>query len=132
MLKVLNGQYAGRLSSETTFHVSNRTPLRKVFIIQQVDDHLFSGLTALQSLVYASKLKNALETVKIDHRASALKLLDELAMSEAANRRVEHLSGGQQRRLILACELTSLKMPNLILADEAVSGLDTDSAEKVC
>lgn len=128
---MLNGQFADQLSAETTFYVSNQTPLRKVFITQQVTDHLFPGLTAKQALVYASKFKNATEKVKIDHEATALKLLSEMAMPEAANRRVEHLSGGQQRRLILACELTSLKMPNLILADEAVSGLDTDSAEKV-
>ena len=131
LLKVLNGQNASQLSPETTFYVSNRTPLRKVFIAQHVTDHLFSGLTAKQSLVYASQLKNANESDKIDHNEIALSLLAEMAMPEVANRRVENLSGGEQKRLVIALELTSLKMPNLLCIDEPSSGLDSSSAERV-
>lgn len=67
----------------------------------------------------------------IDHEGIALKMLDELSMSEVANRKVQHCSGGEQKRLALALELTSLHMPNLICIDEPTSGLDSNTSEKV-
>lgn len=94
---------------------------------------MFGGLTTKQALVFASRLKNANDqkVSKIDHEAAALKLLEELAMPEVANRRVERLSGGEQKRLVIALELTSLVMPNLLCVDEPTSGLDSSTAEKV-
>lgn len=132
LLNVLTGQFASQLSPESAFYLSRRAPLRKAFIAQHVD-HLFGELTAKQALVFASRLKNANDqkVSKIDHEAAALKLLEELAMPEVANRRVERLSGGEQKRLVIALELTSLVMPNLLCVDEPTSGLDSSTAEKV-
>ena len=131
LLKVLTGQNGSQLSPETTFYLSRKAPLRPVYIAQHVTNALFLSLTSNQALVYSSMLKNANESTKIDHKTRALELLEELAMPEVANRKIELLSGGEQKRLVIAQELTSLKMPNLLCFDEPTSGLDSSTAEKV-
>lgn len=91
-------------------------------------------------LIYASRLKNAdLETgsagkagVSVDHEAVAMQWLEEFALLETANTRVETCSGGEKKRLAVAQELTALaNLPNLVCIDEPTSGLDSNSAEVV-
>ncbi len=57
------------------------------------------------------------------------RLLDEVNMTEFADRRVRVLSGGQRRRLALAMELTS--RPVMLLCDEVTSGLDPQSEDEI-
>ncbi|XP_046916781.2 uncharacterized protein LOC124497203 [Dermatophagoides farinae] len=128
-LKVLNGRDKTRLSTETEFYVSKFTPLRTCYITQEISCHLTSGLTALQSLIYASKLKNLGEN--IDHKHMAMAMLEELDIADTANTLVNKCSGGQRKRLALALELMSLRMPNFICIDEPTSGLDSSSAEVI-
>lgn len=91
-------------------------------------------------LMYASRLKNAeLESgsirkkgVIVDHEAVAMQWLEEFALLEAANTRVEACSGGEKKRLAVAQELTALaNLPNLVCIDEPTSGLDSNSSEVV-
>ena len=44
---------------------------------------------------------------------------------------VEKCSGGEQKRLVIAMELTSFQKPNLLCIDEPTSGLDSNAAEVV-
>jgi ABC-2 type transport system ATP-binding protein len=60
-----------------------------------------------------------------------MNLLTELMISDIANTYVEKCSGGEQKRLAIALELTSQIKPNLICIDEPTSGLDSNAAEVV-
>nr|XP_027196357.1 ABC transporter G family member 16-like [Dermatophagoides pteronyssinus] len=128
-LKVLNGRDKTRLSSETKFYLSKFTPLRTCYITQDISSHLTPGLTGLQSLIYASKLKNLGE--QVDHKNNAMSMLKELDIIDTANTLVNKCSGGQRKRLALALELMSQRMPNFICIDEPTSGLDSNSAEVI-
>ena len=135
LLKVLNGRSKTRLTADSELYMSRYTPITTCFISQHIADHLSPGLTAKQMLIYASRLKNAdlaAYRLKVDHEAIALQWLEEFSLLGAANTRVERCSGGEQKRLAVAQELTALEsLPNLCLIDEPVSGLDSSSAEIV-
>lgn len=131
LLKVLNGQMKTRLSVESEFFITKYCPTRVCYITQEVSGHLMPGLTALQSLIYASRLKNAFESSLVNHEKIARNLLNELGMADSADTFVQKCSGGERKRLALGLELTSLRMPNLICIDEPTSGLDSNSAEVV-
>ncbi|KAH7643184.1 hypothetical protein HUG17_9875 [Dermatophagoides farinae] len=131
LLKVFNGKMKTKLTGSTQFYLSRFVPIRTCYINQEVSNHLIPGLTSKQSLVYASKLKNCHQGQTIDHEQVATNLLNELDMANTANTMVQNCSGGERKRLALAMELTSVRMPNLICIDEPVSGLDSNSARLV-
>ncbi|XP_075585843.1 uncharacterized protein LOC124495081 [Dermatophagoides farinae] len=131
LLNVLNGRSKTRLSDNTEFFLSKFTPIRVCYLTQEVSGHLLPGLTAKQSLIYASMLKNAMEKEKLNHEAIAMKILKELDLTDTKDTYVQNCSGGQRKRLALALELTSMRMPNLICIDEPTSGLDSSSAQVV-
>ncbi|KAH7644308.1 abc transporter-like protein 17 [Dermatophagoides farinae] len=131
LLKVLNGQMKTRLSEESRFYLSKYCPTRICYLTQEVSGHLMPGLTTLQSLIYASRLKNVLEESIVNHESIAKNILNELGIADTADTYVQKCSGGERKRLALGLELTSLHMPNLICIDEPTSGLDSNSAEVV-
>jgi phosphonate transport system ATP-binding protein len=62
-------------------------------------------------------------------RRSAMELLDRLGMSEFADLPTRQLSGGQQQRVAIARAL--MRSPQILLADEPVTGLDIMAIEQV-
>ena len=62
-------------------------------------------------------------------RTDARKLLDELGLSDAAQRRTCELSGGMQRRVAVARALSADY--ELLLLDEPLTGLDDDARLRV-
>lgn len=128
MLRVLNGQCKTRVSDKTKVYLSKLTPIRTCFITQEVSDHLMKGLTGKQLLLYASKLKNAKILPPVDHEKIVQKWLTELDIFQTADTPVDRCSGGERKRIAAALELVSVDMPNLVIVDEIVSGLDTHSA----
>ncbi|CAG2165983.1 unnamed protein product [Oppiella nova] len=52
-------------------------------------------------------------------------------MSDIRDTRVDECSGGQQKRLSIAIELTQYVKPNLLCIDEPTTGLDSNAAENV-
>ncbi|KAH9493660.1 ABC protein, sub ABCG [Dermatophagoides farinae] len=131
LLKVLNGQMKTRLSEESEFYLTKYCPTRVCYLTQEVSGHLMPGLTALQSLIYASRLKNSSEESNLNHESIARNMLNELGIADIADTYVQKCSGGERKRLALGLELTSQRMPNLICIDEPTSGLDSNSAEVV-
>jgi ABC-type multidrug transport system ATPase subunit len=131
LLKCINGRNKSGLGKETRIYLSAYEEIRTCFIAQYQNEHLLSGMTAKQNLIYASKLKNSDIDFKVDHEKNAINLLTELMISDIANTYVENCSGGEQKRLAIALELTSQIKPNLICIDEPTSGLDSNAAEVV-
>ncbi len=131
LLRVLNGQCKTRLSDETAIYLSSHTRISSCFITQEVAGHLIPGLTAKQSLMYASMLKNSAYRKSVDHESIVLKWLQELELLSTVDTKVEHTSGGERKRLAVGLELVAIDMPNLCCLDEITSGLDSHSAETV-
>lgn len=98
----------------------------KVAFIGQ-DDDLLPGLSALETLVYASRLQNA--SANFDHVALATRLLEQLGLGECAHRNVAKLSGGQAKRVTIGQEI--LYPTDLLLLDEVTSGLDASTAYSI-
>ncbi|RUS96217.1 phosphonates import ATP-binding protein PhnC [Dulcicalothrix desertica PCC 7102] len=65
---------------------------------------------------------------KQDYRL-ALQLLDELGLHEHAYQKTSSLSGGQQQRVAIARAL--IQSPQVLLADEPITGLDVMAAKQV-
>ncbi|CAG2165982.1 unnamed protein product [Oppiella nova] len=129
LLKCIFGRNRAKLSDETRIYLSKSKRIRTCFVSQDVSEHLLNGLTAKEALIYASKLKNTYDD--IDHELHVTKLMNDLLISDIADNYCEDCSGGQQKRLVLAMELTANIMPNLICIDEPTSGLDSNSSEVV-
>lgn len=130
LLRVLNGQCKARLNPKSQIHLSRFTKISTCFIAQEVSHHLMPGLTAMQSLIFASRFKNQANE-NVDHKKVAETILAELNLTHVSDTKVENCSGGEKKRLALALELTSVEMPNLICIDEPTSGLDSSSADMV-
>ena len=80
---------------------------------------LFENMTVLQNVEYALKIK---KETKQTARATALKLIEKMGLTEHMNKKPNSLSGGQQQRVAIARTLAL--NPDIILFDEPMSALD--------
>jgi zinc transport system ATP-binding protein len=62
--------------------------------------------------------------------ARADQLLDRIGLSDRADAPFLHLSGGQQRRVLLARAL--MNEPRALLLDEPTAGVDTEGQQQFC
>ncbi len=83
---------------------------------------LFENMTVLGNVEYA--LKHRADTKK-QAREIAEQMIETVGLSEHINKKPHKLSGGQQQRVAIARTL-ALK-PDIILFDEPMSALDTDT-----
>ena len=131
LMKCLNATNNRYLTSNTRILLNNNIKIRSTFIANNEKDFLIMGLTAKQNLIYASKLKNSREEEEVNHELNVSRVMSDLLISDTSDTTVEKCSGGQQKRLAIAVELTALRKPNLIFFDEPTSGLDSNVAEVV-
>lgn len=85
--------------------------------------NLVPVLTARENVEFVLELQG----MGSGRRERAEELLEELGLSEFANRRPQELSGGQQQRIAVARAVAS--KPTLVLADEPTANLDGENAE---
>jgi len=129
LLKCINGRKNSGLAEDSKIYLSSSEKIRSCFIGQYEKEYLIMGLTAKQNLIYASKLKNSGQNLDIDHEKNALDLLSELKMNDIADNKVQDCSGGEQKRLSIALEMTQYIKPNVLCIDEPTTGLDSNNAE---
>jgi linearmycin/streptolysin S transport system ATP-binding protein len=83
---------------------------------------LFPTLTVAENLTFWAKLGGL---SRRERRARSAEVLDVVGLADRARDRVEHCSGGMQRRLNLAIAL--LGRPRLLVLDEPTVGVDPQS-----
>jgi ABC-2 type transport system ATP-binding protein len=97
------------------FHRSTREKIG--YMPQQLV--LYPDLTARENIDFIGAMFGVLMGRRRKRIEEVLELVD---LTEAANRRVDHLSGGMQRRVALACAL--VHEPRLLILDEPTGGID--------
>jgi putative ABC transport system ATP-binding protein len=86
--------------------------------------HLLAALTVYENVALGLRLRRLpIDTARID------RLLDTLGIASKARKFPQHLSGGEKQRVAIARALVGT--PDLLLADEPTSQLDSNSAEVV-
>jgi len=88
---------------------------------------LLPTLTAVENVMLPMDLSGSFPTG--GRLARAMALLEEVEISDQANKLPAHLSGGQQQRVAIARALAN--DPPLIVADEPTGNLDSRTAEAV-
>jgi len=94
------------------------------FIFQQFN--LIPVLTAIENVELPLKLTNLKKAERIEHAATALKLV---GLGDRMHHFPRQLSGGQEQRVAIARAIVT--DPALILADEPTGNLDAASAQEV-
>jgi lipooligosaccharide transport system ATP-binding protein len=100
--------------------------IRSLIGVVPQENNLDPDLNVLRNLiVYASYYR--IPKRQADQRAA--ELLDFVGLSERADARVDHLSGGMKRRLMIARAL--LHEPRLLVLDEPTTGLDPQVRQEI-
>ncbi len=89
--------------------------------------HLLPGFSALENVMMPSIIDLGWSTAQAQE--TALRLLQQVGLQDAAHKRPAELSGGMQQRVAIARALSL--SPRLILADEPTGNLDTHSADEI-
>jgi len=124
----LEGNIVGSLSSKLTIEESkllNNFRARMGMVFQQFN--VWPHLNALENVVRAQMV--VAKRNRAESEAKALKILDEVGLSDKIGEWPDNLSGGQKQRLAIA---RSLAMdPTLMLLDEPTSALDPELVGEV-
>jgi putative ABC transport system ATP-binding protein len=94
------------------------------FVFQSFN--LIPVLTAIENVELPLKLTNLSKKERLDHAATALKLV---GLGDRLSHAPRQLSGGQEQRVAIARAIVT--DPALILADEPTGNLDAASADEV-
>jgi len=89
--------------------------------------HLLPGFSALENVMMPSIIDLGWSTAQAQE--TALRLLQQVGLQDAAHKRPAELSGGMQQRVAIARALSL--SPRLILADEPTGNLDTHGADEI-
>ncbi|CAF1135446.1 unnamed protein product, partial [Didymodactylos carnosus] len=92
------------------------------------DDILHQDLTVFETVYYSARARRLnVNPLTIKHDVHFI--LGKLNMNRKLNEQIQHLSGGQRKRVNIAMEIAAC--PKLLLLDEPTSGLDSFICEKL-
>lgn len=117
---------SGELSVESLDVRTQGRQIRSLIGVVPQDDNLDPDLNVITNLiVYASYFG----IPKKQAAARAGELLEFIGMAERADAKIDHLSGGMKRRLMIARAL--LHEPRLLVLDEPTTGLDPQVRQEI-
>jgi putative ABC transport system ATP-binding protein len=120
-------EVAGHALSALTTSQLNTLRAREVgILLQNPSRNLLPYATALDNLAFAAR---AGKYPRRDTKRRAMRLLDSVGLASQANNVAGRFSGGEQQRLALAVAV--MNQPEVLLADEPTSQLDSASAQAV-
>lgn len=106
---------------EVLFGAAGRPEARNLVGVMLQDDGLPTGAHAAEMVKHVASLRGAPET--------ATRLIDLLDLGKLGRTTIRRLSGGERRRVSLACALVG--HPRLVLLDEPTAGLDQQGRDVV-
>lgn len=120
---------AGKLALNGDDFYANYAAYRSIVGYVPQDDILHRQLSVRRALYFAAKLRLPADTREAEIDARIAEVLAAVDMTAHADKRVDQLSGGQRKRVSIACEL--LADPLLLFLDEPTSGLDPGLERKL-
>ncbi len=125
LMRMLSGQLAatdGVVSYNGVDVAQCRQSYSELMGFVPQDDVVHADLTIAEALGYQARLRLGASMTATERQARIEQLVTTLGLSGQCDQLVRTLSGGQRKRVSIACEL--LKEPQLLFLDEPTSGLD--------
>eukprot|EP00466_Bigelowiella_natans_P018974 jgi/Bigna1/90187/estExt_fgenesh1_pg.C_640082 len=134
LLNALAGRVPASKNVALSGEIERKGDQNSPFAFVPQDDVFYSQMTVWETLMFTAELRLPKKMSFEEKKQRAEDVMTKLGLAKAkdtivGNRKIRGISGGEKKRLSIACELIS--NPKIIFADEPTSGLDSFQAESV-